>query len=71
MLRNKIGPVFNAGIGSFFCFFFFFYHLLSAGRTRFSKKNKKEKTKNLDQLLTLKKANIGPAFNSTSYAYKP
>ena len=39
MLRNKIGPVFNARDGSFFVSFFFFLKnpLLSAGRMRFSK----------------------------------
>ena len=48
MLRNKIGPVFNARNGSFvFVYFLFFLKnpLLSAGRTRFSKtKTKKTKT---------------------------
>ena len=45
MLRNKIGPVFDATGWSFFLKI----PLLSAGRTRFSKA-----TKQLDQLLTQK-----------------
>ena len=69
MLRNKIGPVFNARNGSFFwslvSIFFLKYPLLSEGRTRSSK----QKTKQMDQFLTLKKANIGPVFNSTAYIY--
>ena len=48
MLCNKIGPVFNATNGSFFCFFFFLFlknPLLSAGRTRFSKTKKTKQQK--------------------------
>ena len=58
MLRNKIGPIFNARNGSFVLFRFllvFENPLLSAGRMRFSKK---KKTKNMDQFLTLEKANL-------------
>ena len=45
--------------------------LLSAGRTRFLKINKKtkKKNKNLDQFLTYTKANLGPVFNFTAYMY--
>ena len=32
-------------------------------------KNKKQKKQNMDQVLTYKKANIGPALNSTAYIY--
>ena len=68
MLRNKVGPVFNARNGSFVFFFLFSKTpLLSAGRTRFSKTKKKD----LDQFLTLEKANIEPVFNSTAYIYIP
>ena len=73
MLRNKIGPVFNARNVVFFCLFFLLFFLknplLSAGRMRFSKTNKQKKTKKLDQFLTLEKAKIGPVFNSTAYIY--
>ena len=70
MLRNKIGPVFNARNGSFFLFFCFLkkHPLLSAGRMRFLK-TKKTKQKKMDQFLTLEKAKIGPVFNSTAYIY--
>ena len=70
MLRNKIGPVFNARNGSFFFVFLFFLKnpLLSAGRMRFLK-TKKQNKKKLDQFLTLEKAKIGPVFNSTAYIY--
>ena len=67
MLRNKIGPVFNAR-DVVFCFFFLLFlknPLLSAGRMRFFK-NKKQKNKKMDQFLTLEKAKIGPVFNSTA-----
>ena len=71
MLRNKIGPVFNARnvvfLGGLFFFFFLKNPLLSAGRMIFKNKNKKQKK--MDQLLTLEKAKIGPAFNSTAYIY--
>ena len=68
MLRNKIGPVFNARNVVFFVNFSFFLKnpLLSAGRMRFPKT---KKTKKLDQFLTLEKAKIGPVFNSTAYIY--
>ena len=50
-------------------FLFFEKPLLSAGRTRFSNAKNKQK---LDQLLTQKRANIGPNFNYTSiYIYMP
>ena len=48
MLRNKIGPVFNARNVVFFWFLFLLFlknPLLSAGRMRFSKTKKKKKTK--------------------------
>ena len=73
MLRNKIGPVFNARNVVFFGFFFFFFFFEKSSsfcRDNEIFKNKKtKKTKKLDQLLTLEKANIGPAFNSTAYIY--
>ena len=72
MLRNKIGPVFNARNGSFFFGFFWLFlknPLLSAGRMRFFKNTKKKNKKKMDQFLTLEKAKIGPVFNSTAYIY--
>ena len=72
MLRNKIGPVSTLEMGLLFLFIFFFClknPLLSAGKTRFSKTKKTKIIKNLDQFLTLEKANIGPVFNSTAYIY--
>ena len=45
MLRNKIGPVFNARNGSFFFLLFLKNPLLSAGRMRFFKTQKKTKQK--------------------------
>ena len=63
MLRNKIGPVFNARNVVFFGFLFFFFlknSLLSAGRMRFSKTKEQKKPKKMDQFLTLEKAKIGP-----------
>ena len=57
MLRNKIGPVFNARNVVFFWFsfssFFLKNPLLSAGRMRFSKTKKQKKNKK-----------IGPVFNT-------
>ena len=52
------------------CLFLFFlkHPLLSARRMRFQKQ-KNKKNKNMDQFLTLEKAKIGPAFNSTAYTY--
>ena len=72
MLRNKIGPIFNARNVVFFCFLFliFFWKILFflQGEWDFQKqKNKKDKK--LDQFLTLEKAKIGPVFNSTAYIY--
>ena len=73
MLRNKIGPVFNArNVVFFFCFFFFFFENSSSfcrENEIFKNKKKQKKTKKLDQFLTLEKAKIGPAFNSTAYIY--
>ena len=68
---------FNTRIGS--CFFLFFFvflffvenSLLSAGRARVSKTKNHKKTNNLDQSFNTGKANIGPAFNSTTYIYMP
>ena len=65
MLRNKIGPVFNARNVVFL--FIFFEKSSSFCRENEILKNKK--TKKLDQLLTLEKAKIGPVFNSTAYIY--
>ena len=45
MLRNKIGPVFNARNGSFFCFFVFFEKSSSFCRENEIFKNKQNKTK--------------------------
>ena len=68
MLRNKIGPVFNARHGSFFVSFAFLLRkilfFLQGENEVF--KNKKQK---MDQFLTLEKAKIGPVFNSTAYIY--
>ena len=52
MLRNKIGPVFNARNESFFVYFLLFFKnpLLSAGRMRFSKKNKKKTMRKKDTI---------------------
>ena len=74
MLRNKIGPVFNARNVVFFLFLFllFFSFEKSSSFCRENEifKNKKTKeTKQLDQFLTLEKATIGPVFNSTAYIY--
>ena len=49
--------------------FFFKNPLLSAGRMRFLKIKIKKKTKKMDQFLTYKKGNLGPAFNFTAYIY--
>ena len=72
MLRNKIGPVFNARNGSFFFFVFLVVFEKSSSFCRENEifKNKKtKKTKKLDQFLTLEKAKIGPVFNSTADIY--
>ena len=72
MLRNKIGPVFNARNGSFFFGFFLVFFEKSSSFCRENeifKNTKKEKQKKLDQFLTLEKAKIGPVFNSTAYIY--
>ena len=69
MLRNKIGPIFNARNGSFVFIYFLFFTktlFLLQGERAFQKKTK---NKNLDQILTLEKAKIGPVFNSTAYIY--
>ena len=56
MLRNKIGPVFNARNVVFFLFVFLIFFekssFFSAGRMRFSKTKKQKKQKN------------GPVFNT-------
>ena len=69
MLRNKIGPVFNARNGSFCLFIFFFFFEKSSSFCRENEifKNKKNEKKKMDQFLTLEKAKIGPAFNSAAY----
>ena len=46
----------------------FLYLILPAERRRILK-NKKEKLKKLDQVLTQKKAIFGPSFDSTAYIY--
>ena len=72
MLRNKIGPVFNARNVVFFWFLFLLFFEKSSSFCRENEifKNKKTKqTKKLDQFLTLEKAKIGPVFNSTAYIY--
>ena len=64
MLRNKIGPVFNATNGFFLCLFSSFFEKSSSfcrENEIFKKKNKK--AKKMDQFLTLEKAKIGPVFN--------
>ena len=63
MLRNKIGPVFNARNVVFCLFSSFFEKSSSFCRENEIFKNKKtKKTKKMDQLLTLEKAKIGPVF---------
>ena len=72
MLRNKIGPVFNARNGSFFLGFFFAFFEKSSSFCRENeifKNKKRQNKKKLDQFLTLEKAKIGPVFNSTAYIY--
>ena len=71
MLRNIIGPVFNLQKCVFFgCFLLVFKNpLLSAGRMNFLKIKKQKNKKNFDQFLTYKSANLGPAFNFTTYIY--
>ena len=67
MLRNIIGPMFLASKNVFCCSLFcFFYILLSAGGTRFSKTKTNKKNNELDQYLTLKRANVGPVLNFTA-----
>ena len=68
MLRNIIGPILTQELGHF-CVFFLKNPFLSPGRTRFPKTKKNKKTKHLDQLLTLEKANLGPVLNSTTHIY--
>ena len=65
MLRNKIGPVFNARNVVFFVSFSSFFEKSSS----FCRENEIFKNKKMDQFLTLEKAKIGPAFNSTAYIY--
>ena len=71
MLRNKIGPVFNARNGSFFFGFFFFAFFEKSSsfcrENEIFKNKKRQNKKKLDQFLTLEKAKIGPVFNSTAY----
>ena len=68
MLRNKIGPVFNARNVVFFCFLFLLFFLSSSfcRENEIFKNKKTKKNKKLDQFLTLEKAKIGPVFNSTA-----
>ena len=68
MLRNKIGPVFNARNGSFV---FVYFYLFLENPLFFCRENEifKNKKKSLDQFLTLEKAKFGPTFNSTAHIY--
>ena len=68
MLRNKIGPVFNARNVVFFLFLFLLCFILffPQGEWDFQKQ---QKNKKFDQFLTLEKATIGAVFNSTAYIY--
>ena len=66
MLRNKVGPVLNFENVSFLLLFVLKIVLFSAGRTSFCKY---KKTKNLDQFVTLKRAQMGPAFNFAAHIY--
>ena len=74
MLRNKIGPVFNARNVVFFVYFLLFFEKSSSFCReneifKNEKKIKKKTNKQLDQFLTLGKAKIGPVFNSTAHIY--
>ena len=53
----------------FFCLFSSFFFEKSSSFCRENEIFKNKKTKRLDQFLTLEKAKIGPAFNSTIYIY--
>ena len=68
MLRNKIGPVFNARNGSF-VFVFFLKKSSSFCRENEIFKNNKTKRRKLGPVFNTEKGNIGPAFNSTAYTY--
>ena len=73
MLRNIIGPGFDSRNGVFFLSFFFARFSLKSHspcrKKKIFEKQKKKKKENLDQVLTQKKANLGPGFDSTAYVY--
>ena len=72
MLRNIIGPHFDSRNGVFFSLFLLVFLknlILPAERRRFLKNKTKKKRENLDHILTQKKANLGPHFDSTAYIY--
>ena len=72
MLRNKIGPSFDAKKVFFFSFFWLVFLknlILPAERRGFLKNKKRKKREKLDQVLTQKKAIFGPSFDSTAYIY--
>ena len=65
MLRDKIGPVFNARNVVFFVFFFFFFlknPLLSAGRMRFSRTKKQKKNKKIAPVFNARKGKNWTSF---------
>ena len=73
MLRNIIGPVFNFRN----CVVFVAFLLVFQKSSSFCRENEKNKTnkktkqtnKKMDQILTLKRAKIGPVFNFTAHIY--
>ena len=58
MLRNKIGPVFNARNGSFVFVYFYFSFFCKIIFFLQGERDFQKKKKNLDQFLTLEKAKI-------------
>ena len=69
MLRNIIGPVLTYKIVFFGCVLLVFEnHLLSAGRMRCYKKNKKNKTIKMDHFLTYKRQKLDQLL-SLQYIY--
>ena len=63
MLRNIIGPILNFKT----CFFVVLVFALFENYSSFRRENEIFRNKKMDQLLTLKRAKIGPIFNFTTY----